>query len=135
MGLTANQDTLSETVQVVFEAKENVVFPELDDTLRSRGEMVRNLYETWVTVTVTGFAMPAPVIVIVATRFAGFVFWVNEAVNVPLLLPLVGETVSQAALSETVHVVLEVMVNVVEPSPEETFRLAGSTDKLAEMKL
>ena len=47
--------------------------------------------------------IPPPLTVTVALREEAKVFAVAVMVNVPLLLPLVGEIVSHVALPETVH--------------------------------
>ena len=59
--------------------------------------------------------MPPPETVTVVLRCVVVLFAVADMVNEPLLLPLVGETVSQVALLDTVHGWLELTVMEKEP--------------------
>ena len=61
-------------------------------------------------VTLIVLFIPLPETVTVAVRCEVVVFAVADIVNEPLLLPLVGETVSHVALLDTVHDMLEVTV-------------------------
>ena len=71
------------------------------------------------------WVMLPPVTVMVALRGFELVLAENEAVNVPLLLPLAGDTVSQVALSVAVHGTFEATEKVSLPAAEPTFFVVG----------
>ena len=66
-------------------------------------------------VTFIVLVIPPPETVTVALRSVDAVFAVAVRVTEPLLLPLVGETVSHAMLFDTVQLWLDVTLIVIEP--------------------
>jgi hypothetical protein len=108
-GETVNQEASSLITHVMFELIENVVLPASDPTSLADGVTSRVFKPPWVTVTSREVA-PSPLIVMVAILAFAEVFAVNEAVKVPLPLPLNGVTVSQSASSSIVHEVVELIV-------------------------
>ena len=123
VGEVVNHIALEETVQFTLEVSVMVTLPANGLTGLVVGVTVK-FGAAWLTVTVR--VSPPPVKVSTPV-LADPVFPVKLAVTVPLLLPEVGEAVSQAALELTVQAMLEVSVIAKFPAIGETDWVAGDT--------
>jgi hypothetical protein len=126
IGNTLNQETLSATVQLVFEVTLKVVVPAGAVTFCVAGS-TDSVAPAWITVTITS-GTPAAEMVIFAERLLAEVFWSKVTVIVALLLPDAVFTENQAELSATVHARFEVMLKVVVPAGGFTFSESGAAE-------
>ena len=84
-----------------------------------------------VTVTAVELTPDAEKVTVAALELVDVFALLVETVTEPLPEPLVGDTVSQAASSETLQLVFDVTeIFPVDPEAEPTLRLVGDTDKV-----
>jgi len=127
---------LSDTLQLVFEVTEIfLVDPEAEPTVNVEGDTDNDSdVPDWVTVTVDELTPEAEnvtvALLVLKDVFALLVVTVTE----PFPEPLVGETVSHVALSDTLQLVLEVTeILSVDPEDEPTVRVVGDTDRVGDV--
>ena len=134
VGDTLNQPWLSVTFQLTLDDTENDVLPADEPTLLLDGLNANvfpppdELFPACVTVTVLVIVLL--LVVIVAVLELVLVFSSNLAVNVPPLLPDVGDTLNQPWLSVTFQLTLDDTENVVLPAEEPTLLLEGLKDNV-----
>jgi hypothetical protein len=128
-GETVSHEALSSITHDVFELIVNVVLPASDPTFLADGVTTRVFIPFWVTVTCWEVA-PSPLMVMVAILTFAEAFAVNEAIKVPLPLPVKGLSVNQSASSSSVHEVVELMVKVVLPASGPTSLFSGVTERV-----
>jgi hypothetical protein len=115
-------------VHEVLELIAKLVLPASASTTLYEGVTDRIYMPFWVTVTCCD-SVPGADTVMTAILAVESVFAVNEAVKVPLPLPVEGLNVSQSASSVIVHKVFELIENVVLPASASTSLLGGVTDR------
>ena len=136
VGDTVSQAASSETLQLVFDVTE--IFPadpEAEPSLRLVGDTdkVADVPDC-VTVTVVELTPDAEKVTVATLELVDVFALLVETVTEPLPEPLVGDTVSQAASSETLQLVFDVTeIFPADPEADPTLRLVGDTDKVADV--